>query len=207
MAIWGEKVFVPALMKASGITFEQAKTCFYYAMATYLLPSKLKKMPILAIIGAHGTGKTNLLKQLKRMVKDPEFISAESNPTLRDKLDATITALIDEGDRVKEIYLIKRYDKTNSKISHKIPNGYKGWITVPSNIFGATIIARRTPFRDSATRSRSIVIKTSYKEGEYKITRIEDEQKGKIKSHVDKVSLEKVSNRITDNWMPYTAPH
>jgi hypothetical protein len=32
MAIWGEKVYVPALLGASGITEEQAKACFYYAL-------------------------------------------------------------------------------------------------------------------------------------------------------------------------------
>jgi hypothetical protein len=32
MAIWGEKVYVPALVGASGMTKEQAKTCFYYAL-------------------------------------------------------------------------------------------------------------------------------------------------------------------------------
>jgi len=201
----GEKVFVPALMNASGITFDQTKTCFYYAMATYFLPDKLRRMPILAIMGAHGTGKTSLLKQLKRMVNVPELISAESKPILRDSLNATITALIDEGDKVNEGYLIKRYEKATSRISHNVSNGFRGWRAVPSNVFGATIIVRRTPFQDSATRSRSIVIKTGYKEGKYKITPISDGQREKIKSHVDKVSLDKVSNRITDNWMPLQA--
>ncbi len=205
MAIWGEKVFVPALMKASGITLEQAKTCFYYAMATYLVPEKVNKMPIMAILGAHGTGKSNLLKQLKRMVNDPEVISAESNPTFRDKLDATTTALIDEGGKVNEDYLIKRYDKATSKISHKIPNGYKGWLMVKSDIFGATIIVRRTPFQDSATRSRSIVIKTMKNPGKYRKTRISDEQKKKMQNRVSKVTLYKVSDRVMDNWMPLRA--
>ncbi|MHB8084700.1 MAG: hypothetical protein ACYDHZ_02605 [Dehalococcoidia bacterium] len=205
MAVWGEKTLVPALMHSSGISFDQAKTCFYYAMATYLLPDKLKRMPILAIIGAHGTGKTSLLKQLKRIVKDPEFISAESNPTLRDKLDTALTAVIDEGDKVKEDYLIKRYDKATSKISHKVANGARSWLTVRSDIFGATIIVRRIPFQDSATRSRSIVIKTGYKEGDYKITRISDSLKNKMEEHVNEVSLEKASNRVTDNWMPLQA--
>lgn len=47
MAISGEKVYVPALMGSSGVTKEQAKTCFYYAIATYLIPDKLARMPIL----------------------------------------------------------------------------------------------------------------------------------------------------------------
>jgi hypothetical protein len=68
LSVWGEKVAIPAIMGASGITKEQARTCLYYALATYFLPDKLEIMPILAIIGPHGTGKTNLLKQLEKMV-------------------------------------------------------------------------------------------------------------------------------------------
>ncbi len=48
MAIWGEKVYVPAIMGASGITKEQAKTCFYYAIAMHFLSDELDIMPILA---------------------------------------------------------------------------------------------------------------------------------------------------------------
>ena len=68
MAIWGEGIYVPALMGASGITKEQAKTCLYYAIASYLIPDKVKRMPLLTIMGPHGTGKTSLLKQLSKMV-------------------------------------------------------------------------------------------------------------------------------------------
>ena len=56
MAIWGEKVYVPAIMGASGITKEQAKTCFYYAIATFLLPARINRMPLLVIMGPQGTG-------------------------------------------------------------------------------------------------------------------------------------------------------
>jgi len=102
MGIWGEKIYVPAIMGASGITEEQAKTCLYYAVATYLIPNRLKIMPILAIIGPLGTGKTSLLNQLLTMVNEPELILAESTPTLRDKLSKTTTACIKEGDTVDE---------------------------------------------------------------------------------------------------------
>ena len=51
MAIWGEKVYVPAIMGASGITKEQAKTCLYYAIATFLLPEEINRFPLLMITG------------------------------------------------------------------------------------------------------------------------------------------------------------
>ncbi len=109
MTIFGEKVYVPAIMKASGITFEQAKTCFYYAIATHFLPDELNIMPILAVIGPQGTGKSDLLTQLSTMVNKPNIIMAESIPTLRDNLHNTLTAIIDEGGDVHEKYLIQRY--------------------------------------------------------------------------------------------------
>ena len=96
MAIWGEKLYVPALMGASGISREQAKTCFYYAIATFLLREKVNVMPLLVIKGPQGTGKSALLKQIRKMVKEPEEISVQTKAALRDKLHNTTTALIDE---------------------------------------------------------------------------------------------------------------
>ena len=66
--------YVSALIGASGISRHQAKTCFYYAVATHLLPEQLELMPILAIIGALGTGKSKLMAQLVKMVKQPKLI-------------------------------------------------------------------------------------------------------------------------------------
>ena len=116
MAIWGEKVYVPAIMGASGITKDQAKTCLYYAVATYLIPETLKRMPLLVINGSQGTGKTSLLNQLRRVVNKPKKITAQTPATLRDSLNNALTALIDEGDKVDEDLLIKRYDKKTSLI-------------------------------------------------------------------------------------------
>ena len=150
--------YISALIRASGISRQQAKTCFYYAIATHLLPDNLELMPILAIIGALGTGKSKLMAQLGKMVKQSKLIGAESQSTLRDELDGTVTALIDEGDKVYEPYLQRRYAKETSSISFKQEAGDIGWRKVEADIFGATIIVRRTPFADQATKSRSIVI-------------------------------------------------
>lgn len=94
MAIWGEKVYVPAIMGASGITKEQAKTCLYYAIATYLLPDKSNLIPLLVIMGPQGTGKSDLLRQIGRLVKEPKDVSVQTKAALRDKLHNTVTALI-----------------------------------------------------------------------------------------------------------------
>jgi hypothetical protein len=203
--MWGEKVYVPAIMGASGITKEQAKTCLYYAVATHLLPDELDRMPILAVIGPLGTGKSDLLTQLSTMVNEPKVIAAESIPTLRDNLHKTVTAIIDEGDDVYEKYLIQRYDKETSNITYKRNYGGSFWKTVRANIFGATIIARRTPFRDAATTSRSITIKTLDNPGDYRIKYFRTAS-SKISDIASEVSLEEeTSERIRNNWMPLRA--
>jgi len=192
--------YISALIGASGISRQQAKTCLYYAVATHLLPEKLQLMPILAIIGPLGTGKSKLLAQLGKMVKQPKLIGAESQSTLRDELDKTVTALLDEGDKVYEPYLVRRYAKETSQISYKQEIGDMGWRKVEAEIFGGTIIVRRTPFGDQATKSRSIVIATKYNPGSYKVNDINMEE---IMKMADKASLALTSSqRIRDNWLP-----
>ncbi len=200
--MFGEKVYIPALMGASGITFKQAKTCFYYALATHFIPDKLNLMPILAIIGPQGTGKTSLMKQLAKLVNGPKDIAAESEPTLRDSFAKAITALIDEGDNVFERLLHRRYDKTISVMDHKVPRGANYWVTKHTDIFGATIIGRREPFKDAATTSRSIIIKTIYRSGKYRIRNFR-KASACLSAFAEKIDLKlKSSQRIKDNWMP-----
>ena len=121
-----------------------------------------------------------------------EPIVAESTPTLRDKLSKTITACIEEGDTVDEELLIKRYDQNTSKISYKVAYGGGIWRTRNIDIFGATIVVRRLPFKDPATTSRSIVVETEYREGDYKIRKfrkVSDNLEKKSRSvRVDKES-------------------
>lgn len=192
--------YISALIRASGISRQQAKTCFYYALATHLLPEQLQLMPILAIIGPLGTGKSGLLKQLGKLVNQPKLIGAESQSTLRDELDGAVTALLDEGDKVYEPYLQRRYARDTSQISYKQETGEFGWRKVNADIFGATIIVRRTPFGDQATKSRSIVITTKYNPGSYEITDIDMEE---IKKMAVTASITLTSSqRIRDNWLP-----
>jgi hypothetical protein len=140
MAIWGEKVYVPAIMGASGITKEQAKTCFYYSIATFLLPEKINRFPLLMIMGPQGTGKSELLTQMGKMVNEPKNISAQTKAALRDKLHNTITSLIDEGGEIDEDLLIRRYDVETGTISYNKNYGGSAWFRKRANIFGATII-------------------------------------------------------------------
>jgi energy-coupling factor transporter ATP-binding protein EcfA2 len=206
MPFFGEKALVPAIMTASGVTREQAKTCLYYAIATYMVPDRLERIPILAIMGPHGTGKSSLLSQLSEIVNKPKQIAAESTPTLRDKLSSCVTALIDEGDYVNEDYLIKRYDSTTGQISFK-HSAKGGWSTTNINIFGATIIVRRTPFADPATTSRSIIIRTRYKEAKYQQQKFKNAN-AKLQEIADRIKLgeqPETTNRTGDNWVALQA--
>jgi len=211
MAIWGEKKAIPAIMGASGINKEQAKTCLYYIIATYLLPDELDLMPILAIIGPIGTGKTELLKQLAKMVNNPRLIGARTYPALRDKFGKTTTALLDDADDITEAnekILINRYSKVDSIIEHKVNMGGACWINKKTDVFGATIITKRLPFKDAAVTSRSIIIKTKYNPGDYKIRRFRNVHEV-LSKKAEAIDLKKMgkpaSQRAKNNWMPLQA--
>jgi hypothetical protein len=193
--------YVAVLTNASGITTQQAKTCLYYAISTHL--EHLSIMPILAIIGAQGTGKSALLEQLRCMVSAPKLIGAESPATLRDALADATTALIDEGDKADERYLQRRYSIKTAEVTHNVAKRNKTWHKSNANIFGATIIVRRTPFEDPATRSRAIVIHTKYRKGKYVVQEVDSKHLADI---ANSVKLEnETSQRINDNWRPLQA--
>jgi transposase len=157
-------------------------------------------MPILAIIGPHGTGKTDLLKQLEKMVWQPKLIGALSTAELRDELDKTGTALIDEADNIHEAHLIRRYSVETANVSWKESLGDRKWQRHDANIFGATILARRTPFKDTATKSRAIIIATKYRPGSYKSTEVDGRDIMKLAKEVKLTVVS--SQRVRDNWSP-----
>lgn len=194
--------YVKALMGASAIKEQEAKTCVYYAMLTYRLDS-LPKVPILALIGPIGTGKSTLLNQLALFVSEPKWVSTESRASLRDQLDGCRTALIDEGDKVDEDLLVRRYSKETGRLCYNRATDKGTWLPVQANIFGATIICRRTPFKDQATASRSIVITTRFQPGNYKITELNGGQLVTYAKNAD-LKLEAL-NRIQENWLPLQA--
>ena len=204
MAIWGDKKAIPAIMGASGITIEQAKTCLYYVIATYFLPDRLELMPILAIIGPQGTGKTDLLTQLGKMTNDTKLIGARTYSSLRDRFGKTTTALLDDADDIDEKILINRYSKTDSVIEHKVNKGGAFWLNKKTDVFGATIITKRLPFKDAAVTSRSIIIRTQFKPGDYRIRRFRNAHEvfTEKASNIDlKETFKPTSHRIENNWM------
>lgn len=189
--------FVQALLGASGITEEQAKICLLYALCTYR--TDLEKMPILAIMGTTGTGKSALLNQMVLLVNDPTLATGNTYATNRDEMNKCRTYLYDEADRASESLLLHRTDRNISTITYKKGTGH-GWEMTPIDIFGATILARRNPFRDSAVRNRAIVIRTQNKPADYKIDSVSDLNGIASAMKIQPIPLG--SGRVRDTWTP-----
>jgi len=197
--IEGKKLepYVEVLLGASGITEEQARICLLYTLCTYR--EDLDRIPILAITGTTGTGKSVLLEQLVLLVHSPNVATGNTFATVRDEMGNSGTFIIDESDRVSERLLLLRTDRNISTISHNIRSRF-GWTANPINVFGATILVRRNPFRDAAVRNRAIVIRTQNNPGDYRIKAIESPEEIARDMKVERLSLG--SGRVRDIWTP-----
>lgn len=192
---------IAAIMKASGVSLNQAKTVAYYAVATFL---EVDLMPVLIILGKAGTGKSSLMKQLAKLVNRPLWVNAKSSAALRTELSRIdiFTALIEEGDKIDEELTTNRYSKETAQIAVRVQQEI-GWQNVNADIFGATIIHRRIPLSDVALRSRSIIIRTDYRPGDYEVQDIENDEVKRVAELVSEVP--KTSNRVDDTWGPLIA--
>jgi hypothetical protein len=76
------------------------------------------------------------------------------------------------------------------------------------NVFGTTVITKRLDFKNTTITSRSIIIKTRYNPGDYKITRFRNVHE-RLSKIADKIDLEEMgeptSHRAQNNWMPLQA--
>ncbi|MFC2066271.1 hypothetical protein ACFLUO_04315 [Chloroflexota bacterium] len=189
--------YVAILRGASGITEGQARICVLYALCTYREDSH--RIPLLAIMGRTGTGKSTLLDQMEHIVKAPFRATARTKATQREEMKDCPTYIIDEADRVSEGLLQARTDLDNSFITHNVGTG-RGWKPVTSCLFGATILARRKPFGDSAVRNRAIVIHTENNPGDYTVGSIL-----RLDGIAHRITIEELalgSGRVQDTWTP-----
>jgi len=126
---------------------------------------------------------------------------------LRDGLGKTVTALLDDADDIDEKILINRYSKTDSAVEHKVQVERK-WKTKKTDVFGATIITKREPFKDSAVTSRSIFIRTKHVDGNYVLKNF-SKACIKLNNKAEEIDLEEMgedtSQRVKNNWMPLQA--
>ena len=117
---------VTMIQGACGLDTDWAKAISYYALATHGLPN-LKKFPILLLEGPPGTGKSTILGILGQITNGPSHIDGSvSRAELRDSLNDTHTALIEEADRVSERLVRNRYSDHTSRTVVK-REAARGW--------------------------------------------------------------------------------
>ena len=195
--------YANAIISACGLDDNQAKTVVYWAIATHAI-DKLQKMPILVITGPFGSGKSDLLNTIQQICYQPRPINGKvSNVVLRDKSEMHTTMVIEEADHVDEQLILQRYAKQTSNIVVNRGNASKGYNPESLNIFGATVLHRRPPFKDPAVDSRSITIKTVLRQGNFSIPTLDRASLAALASQIDWSKIVPLpANRAGDTWMP-----
>jgi hypothetical protein len=197
---------IQAMMSASGLSRNQAKTCVYYAVLTYLIDLYPELIPILLLLGNSGTGKSGAMNQMEKLVNQPRRIDGRTYSGIGRGIDRAVTAFIDEGDfkqsRIEPELLQLRCCSRYANQTVHIPPEQR-----PINIynFGATVIARRSPFRDTATRNRTITIKTQRRPGNYHLVDIDNSGIRTIADIIRRYrKVVDTSDRVNDAWRPIT---
>jgi hypothetical protein len=196
--------YANAITAACGLDLNQAKTVVYWAIATHAM-DKLKTMAILVFQGGYSSGKSTLIALLKQICHSPVSVDGNvSRAELRDSLKPNTTALIEEADTVDEGLILMRYTRQTASTTVKRGSASQGWTREALNLFGATVLHRRLPFRDPAVDSRSITIKTIYKHGNYTMPTLDRVALAAIASQIDwaKIIVALPSGRAGDTWMP-----
>jgi hypothetical protein len=164
--------YIKAMLGASGLREFDAITSVLFAIATHM---DLKEYPILTYLGARATGKSAAMKQLYPMCKDSKWIGGATFATHRDAVKDVRTVFVDEADLVDsnaqliDLYT-RRYLKETGTIDVNVRGNYGTWEQKSYDIFGATVMAKRTPISDVALRSRAITIHTAYQLESYDYT-------------------------------------
>ncbi|MFC1907655.1 hypothetical protein ACFLW8_06180 [Chloroflexota bacterium] len=195
--------YVEGITAACGLSINEAKTVIYYAVATHGI-SNINLMPMLILRGPQSTGKSTIIEILKQIVNKPNIIDGKVSPAvLRDKLGYETTALIEEADSIDEGLLIRRYSRQTSNTVVKRGGAMKGFQNEQLDIFGATVLHRRVPFRDAALDTRSIIITTRYKTGGYYMPIFTASNLIEIENSVDwDKPLGLPDGRVSDVWRP-----
>jgi energy-coupling factor transporter ATP-binding protein EcfA2 len=201
---------VKLIQSTTGLDGNDSRTAVYFAIATHALPN-LRKFPILAIYGPTGTGKTTLLLIIEQLSREAVKIDGKATKAvLRDSLRVETTALIEEADDTHEEWMVNRYSKDSDAIEVNRPK-QGGWSRDTINVFGATALHRRTPFRDPAILSRSITVNSRHKAGGVSAFRPADfnQYSAELKELAQRVNWElggeENTDRIADTWLSLLA--
>jgi len=205
--------YIRAMLTASGITEFQAKTMIFYGLGCYHL-DEFERYPLLTLFGETGTGKSEAMKQLIKLLPRWKLIESKATYTdLAKGLNKQTIIVIEEADSLKpqdrcEGLLQDRTQKANRKTIIHLPSSQ---IVLEIDNWGATIIHKRESFNDIATRNRSIIIKTEKRVGYWQDMDVDTADFVEIGNHIMPDSSrifegilleERVSNRTLDMWRP-----
>ena len=202
---------VDSLQSVSGLAREQAKTCIYYVVMTYLLDSYPDDylIPILCLQGNSGTGKSKSIRLLAKLVNQPTSLNGRGKTfsQMGKDLDRVMTALIEEADfRQSRIETQLIQLRTTRQHKNQVINIPPQQIPLPIVNFGATIVEKRVPFSDAAVRNRTITIKTVRREGDYREVSEVDINGAGLRRVADYVRQSRInlqaSDRVMECWRP-----
>ncbi|MFC2045595.1 hypothetical protein ACFLUH_02845 [Chloroflexota bacterium] len=198
------KPVIGALIGASGLTENQAKTAIYYAIVTWLY-NELDFIPILEFRGNSGTGKSEAIRLLGELVANSKNIQGKTYSEIGYRLHQVNTAIIEEGDFTQERTEELLRDRCTKQLAVQTIHLPPDQTRYDIYYFGATIIHKREPFTDTAIRNRTITIKTRRKPGNYNRTNISNDAIKEIAEQIKK-QMPKVqtSDRVSDTWKPLT---
>ena len=202
--------YVDAMLGASGLILMQAKTAVYYGILTYRYEEFPNLVPILPYLGPTGTGKSRSIDQMEKFINISTRVPGSTYTDLGKGLHKVKVAIVEEGDKFSDIkceYLLQQrcVVTQRNQVIHIPPS--QGAQEIDN--FGCTIIHRRVSFSDTATRNRSIAIKTRKRKGDYHLSDVDQGAFAEIASQLDleNIPLKGIftpegSNRITDAWYP-----
>lgn len=210
------KPFVDAMMAVGNLDENQAKTLVYGCIMTW--SDKPKIRPLVNINGESGTGKNGILRQIEHWCRRPKWINArnKTDAQLRDDLESTVTAFVEEADKTKEPkkcenWYQNRYDESGKKVTYKkVVVTDKGQVMSKDgthNHFGYTFLHTQQPFVQTEMERRTLRI-TLFKESKrvYKATEglVADTLKD-IAKEIDweQEIPQEYSNSAWDVWKPF----
>jgi len=208
---------VHVIQKATGLTVGQIKACVYYAATTYRIDD-LDFLPMLVALGSPGTGKSTLLRIMKKLCFKAKEVGCDgiTVAALRDKLVDTRngTIIAEEADKAAspnkaESQFRARCDRVTAHLEVKRPVEERGWIQDPRSIYGASVMHQREPFRDQATQSRAIIIQPRFREETFVEGEIDDQAREAVRDLAKNADLKAqpavlpgTAGRVVDVWRP-----
>jgi len=198
---------VDAVQQVSGLDDFSAKTCVYYGIGTHGLEGA-DLYPILVLQGPAATGKSQAMEVMAFFCREPVPMSTTPSPaSLRDGLGNNTTAFIEEANDVDEEIINNRYARRTALKPVKRPQPSGVWKDDVPLFFGATVLHRRQGFKMSATTSRSIVIRTENRPGQYSTADQAETEPGLLKPYAANIwsrcEFRAIrEGRIQDVWRP-----